>query len=72
MLKVIQARKRPEIQCLSQICTDIVESTAKVDYILTVVQRCWVEDYTHVTNDGLEFLDSPGTQGTKLVSNNYS
>ena len=53
--------KKPEFQCLSQLYTDIVESTANVDYILTVVQRRWSEDYTLVTNDGLELLDSPGT-----------
>ena len=71
-LKIVQARmvksrgKKPEFQCLSQLYTDIVESTANVDCILTVVQRRWGEDYTLVTNDGLELLDSPGTRGTNL------
>ena len=46
---------------VSMLYTDIVESTANIDYILTVVQRHWGEDYTLVTNDGLELLDSPGT-----------
>ena len=55
-----------EFECLSQLYTDIVESTANVDYILTVVQRRWSEDYTLVTNDGLELLDSPGTRSTNL------
>ena len=58
--------KKPEFQCVSQLYTDIVESTANVDYILTVVQRRWGEDYTLVTNDGLELLDSPGTRGKNL------
>ena len=68
---IVQARmvksrgKKSEFQCLSQLYTDIVESTAIVVYILTVVQRRWGEDYTLVTN-GLELLDSPGTRGTNL------
>ena len=53
--------KKPEFQCLRQLYTDKMESTANIDYILTVVQRRWGEDYTLVTNDGLKLLDSPGT-----------
>ena len=51
---------------MSQLYTDISETTANVDYILTIVQRRWGEDYTLVTNDGLELLDSPGTRGKNL------
>ena len=31
--------KKPEFQCLSQLYTDISETTANIDYILTIVQR---------------------------------
>ena len=55
--------KKPEFQCLSQLYTDITDTTANVDYILTIVPRRWGEDYTLVTNNGLELLDSPGTRG---------
>ena len=45
----------------------MVESTANVEYILTLVQRRWGEDYIIVTNDGLQLEDSPATQGTVSI-----
>jgi len=78
-LKIIQARmiksrgKKPEFHSLSQLYTDIGESTANVDYILTVVQRRWGEDYTLVTSDGLELHESSGTRGmcTSIIDHVY-
>ena len=68
-LKIVQARvikshgKKPEAQCLRQLYMDITDTTANIDYTLTIVQRRWGEEFTLVTNDGLEFLDSLGTRG---------
>ena len=56
--------KKPEVQCLSQLYMDITDTTANIDYTLTIiVQRRWGEEFTLVTNDGLELLDSLGTRG---------
>ena len=55
--------KKPEVQCLSQLYTDITDTTANIVFTLTIIQRRWGEEFTLVTNDGLELLDSPGTRG---------
>ena len=68
-LKVVKAemtkhaKGKVAFQPVNQTYIDLVESTANVEYILTLVQRRWGEDYIIVTNDGLQLEDSPATQG---------
>ena len=57
------AKGKVAFQPVNQTYIDLVESTANVEYILTLVQRRWGEDYIIVTNDGLQLEDSPATQG---------
>ena len=67
-LKVIKADvhrigKKIEFQCQSQTFIELVDSTANVEHILSVIQRRWGSDYTLVTQDGLQLEESPATQG---------
>lgn len=47
----------------SQMFVDLTEATASVDYILTTIRRQWGEHITMVSCDGVEFENSPGSQG---------
>ena len=53
----------PKLDPESQTYIDIGESTANLDYILTVVQRKWGGDIVIVTKNGLILEDSSATQG---------
>ncbi len=48
----------------NQVFVDVTEATANLNYITSVVQRKWGEEYSLVTCDGLKVDDSSGTQGT--------
>ena len=52
----------------SQMFIDLTEATATVDYILTAVRRQWGDHITLVSCDGLEFGNSPGSQGKAYLS----
>lgn len=45
----------------------LTEGTAVVSHIFMVVQQQWGEHLTLVSNDVLEFEDSPGCKGTLLI-----
>ena len=68
-LKIVKAKlttnsgRKPTFQPLSQTYIELVESTANLDHILSILQRRWGAGYTIVTNDGIELEDSPATQG---------
>lgn len=47
----------------SQMFVDLTEAIASVDYILTTIRRQWGEHITMVSCDGVEFENSPGSQG---------
>ena len=47
----------------SQMFTTIVESTATVPYLSSMIQDKWGEGYVLVTSDGLRLEDSDGTRG---------
>lgn len=74
-LKVIKAeiiqtrhRKKIEFKQITQTFIELMDSTANVEYILSVVQRRWGPDFIIVTHDGLPIEESPATQGEQLVS----
>ena len=48
------------------VSVSFIQTYQKPLLTLTTVQRRWGKDYTLVTNDGLEPLDSPGTRGKNL------
>ena len=67
-LKVIKATmsrqgKKTEFLPISQTYLDIVESTANLEHILSIIHKRWGTEYTIVTSDGLPLEDSPATQG---------
>ena len=68
-LKVLLARMettrsgRASFTPESQMFIDLTEATATVDYILTAIHRQWGDHITMVSCDGLEFSNSPGSQG---------
>lgn len=70
-LKIIKARisskhkgnSKPTFQPLGQMYVDITDSTANLQYIHACIQNQWGDEFTIVTNNGLELEDSPATQG---------
>ena len=76
-VKVIQATMKRlssgkcEFVHLGQTFVDVIESTANVNYIKSVVQNRWGSNYILVTADGLEIEDSSGTQGSYIQSCMY-
>ncbi len=58
-----QGKRKPEFQPISQTYLDLIDSTANLEHIHSIVQRRWGTEYTIVTNDGLPLEDSPATQG---------
>ncbi len=68
-VKIIQAtltfpNGKANFQKIGQIYIDVVESTATVLYISSVIRAEFGDDYVLVTNDGLELTDGTGTKGT--------
>lgn len=67
-LKIVRANMhrrpsgKPDFQALSQTHVELVEATANLEYIMTIVERKW-PDHIIVTSDGLALDDSPSTQG---------
>ncbi len=53
-----------ELEPLSQTYIELVESTANLDHILSIVHRRWGAEYKIVTNDGIELEGFPATQVT--------
>ena len=43
--------------------TTVVESTALISYLSSMIQEKWGEGYLLVTSDGLRLEDSDGTRG---------
>ena len=68
-VKVVQAsmERLPSGKCefshMGQMCVDVTESTANVNYIRSVVQKRWGSDYSLVRADGLQIEDNSRTQG---------
>ena len=72
-LKVVRAKltsgRKATFEPLSQMYIELVESTANLDYIHSILQRRWSAGYTIVTN-GIELEDSPATQGFVIACQN--
>ena len=68
-LKVILARMvnskngKCSFAAQSQMFVELTEGTALVSHILMIARRQWGEHITLVSNDGIEFEDSPGSTG---------
>lgn len=61
-----QGKRKAEFQPISQTYLELVESTANLEHILSIIQKRWGTEYTLVTSDGLPLEDSPATQGLLL------
>ena len=46
---------------------EMVDSTANLEYVVTLVQKRWGPEYVIVTNDGLKLEESPATQGRPII-----
>ena len=68
-VKVVKAnivkayRRKPEFVNISQTFVEVMESTANVTYVLGIIHKRWGQQYTLVTNDGIELADDSSTQG---------
>ena len=68
-LKIIQASvvhgQNSKISFVNhgQMFTTVVESTALISYLSSMIQEKWGEGYLLVTSDGLRLEDSDGTRG---------
>ena len=56
-------RRKPDFELLNQTYIELVESTANLEHIQSIIQRRWGAEYRIVTSDGIELEDSPATQG---------
>ncbi len=61
-----RGKSKPEFQPTSQTYIDLIDSTANLEHILSIIQRRWGSEYTIVTTDGLPLEDSPATQGLAM------
>ncbi len=74
-LKVVKAKltrtgKKAVIQPISQTYIELVDSTANLDHIMTVIHQRWSSQVVLVTNDGAELDESPAMHGVLCVLTN--
>ena len=74
-LKVVKAnmtrkagKGKVEFEVIGQTHIELTEETANLTYILEIIHKQWGEEYKLVTNDGVEFEDSPAIQGAPPIS----
>ena len=65
--KMIKSRRKVEFQPIKQTFIELVDSTANIDFILSIARQRWAKEYALVTQDGLRIDNSPVTQGQSMT-----
>ena len=60
-------RKKPEFDICGELYVEMTEATANVGHVCEAVRSQWGQEYTVVTAEGFEIVDTAATQGLQPV-----
>jgi len=63
IIRTCTERKKPDFHRTGQLFVGVTETTANVGYVCEAVRNQWGDEYTVVTRDGFEIVDTAATQG---------
>lgn len=63
IIRTCTKRKKPDFHRTGQLFVGVTETTANVGYVCEAVRNQWGDEYTVVTRDGFEIVDTAATQG---------
>ena len=61
-------KAKPRFTISSTLLVDVTAEKANLTHMTSAIRQQWGEDYSIVTNDGIELEDSPVTRGNLLAA----